>query len=183
MFSDSNLRTVEMNTDEKKCRICLEFEDGSENLLTLPCFCKGSLGYMHEKCFCSWAGYSIPTESLDEKDEEVKEIKCEICCQKIHFCYEMEEERVPCSQIPWKKCWLFIPITIISTIFICLSVIMLSRGFSQKSSEKIVAGCIFSFFSLLFLCGLARGIYDVCFISRTIQIKFIEKTPRQERRN
>jgi E3 ubiquitin-protein ligase DOA10 len=51
------------------CRICYS---SRENLISSPCNCIGTLGYVHQSCFLRWIA------NIKKFD------KCEICHQKYH---------------------------------------------------------------------------------------------------
>ena len=66
------------------CRICLEENTAIGEKLVAPCYCRGSLAWVHSSCILIWLLYSRP-EVL-----ETKEAKCELCGKLVALVVETE---------------------------------------------------------------------------------------------
>ena len=100
IFSNKNLSKLEQEPEQsyndkekqkkgKICRICLSGEEDSiKNPLICPCFCKGSMKYIHYYCLKNWLNLKIESElgygsDIDTQQPTItystNDISCELC--------------------------------------------------------------------------------------------------------
>ena len=87
-FEKINNEESKNNSDilQKLCRICYQEEDDEKNPLIQPCFCSGSLKYIHLNCLKQWIGTRnyIRLENNEYCNVFLlKEVDCELCKSKL----------------------------------------------------------------------------------------------------
>ena len=67
----NNMQSLNSNSknNQKLCKICYEKEDKADDKIINPCFCEGTMKYIHENCLKQWI----------QKKDNMSYIRCEIC--------------------------------------------------------------------------------------------------------
>ena len=84
------------------------------------------------------------------------------------------------SEVPVRLSWMFIPIVLLTILFVVLSIIWIRDGVSSDDEDKIITGSIFMGVAALLICGCLGGVYNICCITRTENIEFIEIIKEQK---
>lgn len=91
--------------NEHSCRVCLNNEETVENPLISPCFCKGSMKFIHLECAQKW--FSGKYVSSSETDNVLiyswTHSHCELCNQKMKLNYKIDGQNRNLMAITNKK--------------------------------------------------------------------------------
>ena len=87
------------------CRICL-MEDNEEDPVVKRCLCKGTIGPMHKSCLIRY---------IKSKIEIDKEVKCDLCKEKLVYVYE-DVKKFDCRLLTCNLLSIFLKYSIISVI-------------------------------------------------------------------
>jgi hypothetical protein len=115
-WSSSSSSTIMMQQDEM-CRICHEYGGTCSNPLIIPCYCTGTIKYVHRQCLNTWR-HSHPSN-------HIQFTHCSIC----HTPYQILERNTSRKWSNSFKLYLFY-LFIVSVMFIVLIVC----GFLGKST-------------------------------------------------
>jgi hypothetical protein len=150
-------------TTDSICRICLEAETSS-NKFVAPCFCTGSVKYIHEECLKTW----IVSQAGD----------CSICvCELCGYIFKMEFIiKLQCSckyalTEGLSQC-LFIPMMVIVLCMLCLILFLLVDKFIQGENVKeernylvtLFFTCFISLLVILYL--ITQAFREACCVER-----------------
>ena len=82
---EASLHSSNSNENEKTvCRICLSTSSSIHNPLVAPCFCSGTMKFVHLNCLYNWnRNKSILSENENFILYLWKDIKCELCQEKL----------------------------------------------------------------------------------------------------
>ena len=155
---------INVETEEKPCRICLISFSTEKNNLVRPCKCSGSIKYIHEECLKTWI---VSQEKMLDNNQ------CNICHTKYQMTYNLKRRCRVIEAIRTKfvKC-LFIPIIIAVMIILLLISFLLAQNFFlssnnsqyQVSAAALAITCTLSGITLIFVS--INAIRQTCYTER-----------------
>ncbi|XP_059164910.1 uncharacterized protein LOC131947669 [Physella acuta] len=126
------------NSDDKCCRIC--HDDGGREKLVSPCYCSGSVGFVHVSCLKKWLGLNGRTS-------------CELCSYTFPmvkvYPAVWQYFKVPLDQLLLKDI-LCLFMFIATFIFLCIASVVCFKLMGKMDTEIVFLMLIFSLFGLLF---------------------------------
>lgn len=108
------------NENEKRCRICLEGEFPTDKFadnedpgkLICPCNCKGSIGFIHERC--------LKKQIISGATNLKKALNCEICLQTYRMNVRVEQTLWFRNLPSEEKKWIYLLIFLLVILLIAL---------------------------------------------------------------
>lgn len=177
VYPQSELLKLNLENEEKTCRICLETEVCSEKFIR-PCKCSGSVKFVHEECLKSW---------LVSLNKDLDGSKCEICSTQYKMNFIIKRKCLPKESCKngGGHCF-FIPI--LSTVIVMLAIIiylLAKRYFNKQSTTEQKSYTI----ALTILCSIAafimfalifNSLKEVCLIAKMDSWKILSQVFDEE---
>ena len=158
-----------MNDNEREFRICrICFDDESElKKLIAPCKCRGTAKYIHEECLNFWINEQVRTNV---------EANCEVCKYKFQFEVNTKIKCNPkdsISENPFRLCYFFISLMMLSIVFILLYVVIERRYIDSNSNVGYFIG-VLVLFLLIILCLVGiilKLLKGICYVKSREQYR------------
>lgn len=140
------LLKLNLESEEKICRICLETEICSDKFIR-PCKCSGSVKFVHEECLKSW---------LVSLNKELDGSKCEICSTQYKMNFVIKRKCLPKESCKngGAHCF-FIPILLTVIVMLVIIIYLLAQKYFNKHSSTEQKSYTIA---LTFVCAIAAFI-------------------------
>ena len=164
---------LNLDTDEKSCRICLETDEINNHFIH-PCKCSGSIKHVHEKCLKQW---------LITLGKDLELSKCELCNTKFSMSFKLTRRCLPKESFKNNNghC-LFIPILLIVISMLFLIVYLLTQKYLSNNISNnqkaytivIIILCLSA--EIAMVCLLIKSIREACYSSKLEDWKILSQT-------